>query len=79
MAIDDVNRAGGVNGSPIELVIDDYQGLAEQAVLLFRRHVADGVVASLGPISGTTWESVAPLANSMKAPVLNWTALRRTT
>ena len=76
MAIDDVNRAGGVNGSPIELVIDDYQGLAEQAVLLFRRHVADGVVASLGPISGTTWESVAPLANSMKAPVLNWTALK---
>jgi ABC-type branched-chain amino acid transport systems, periplasmic component len=38
--------------------------------------VADGVVASLGPISGTTWESVAPLANSMKAPVLNWTALK---
>ncbi len=76
MAIDDVNRAGGVNGSPIELVIDDDQGLADQAVLIFRRHVADRVVASLGPISGTTWESVAPLANSMKAPVLNWTALK---
>ena len=76
MAIDDVNSAGGVNGSPISLVIDDDQGRADQAVLLFRRHVADGVVASLGPISGTTWESVAPLANSMKAPVLNWTALK---
>src|ERR1039458_10232562 len=37
---------------------------------------ADGVVASLGPISGTTWENVAPLANSMNAPVLNWTALK---
>ena len=76
MAIDEVNRAGGVNGSPIELVIDDDQGRADEAVLLFRRHVANGVVASLGPISGTTWESVAPLANSMKAPVLNWTALK---
>ena len=76
MAIDDVNSAGGVNGSPISVVIDDDQGRADQAVLLFRRHVADGVVASLGPISGTTWESVAPLANSMKAPVLNWTALK---
>ena len=76
MAIDDVNRAGGGNGSPIELVIDDDQGRADQAVLLFRRHVADGVVASLGPISGTTWENVAPLANSMNAPVLNWTALK---
>ena len=76
MAVDDVNKAGGVNGSSIELVVDDDQGRADQAVLLFRRHVADGVVASLGPISGTTWESVAPLANTMKAPVLNWTALK---
>ena len=76
MAIDDVNKAGGVNGSKIEFVLDDDQGRADQAVLLFRRHVADGVVASLGPISGTTWESVAPLANSMKAPVLNWTAFK---
>jgi branched-chain amino acid transport system substrate-binding protein len=76
MAVDDVNKAGGVNGSQVTLLIDDDQGKADQAVLLFRRHVADGVVASLGPISGTTWESVAPLANSMKAPVLNFTALK---
>jgi branched-chain amino acid transport system substrate-binding protein len=76
MAIEDVNAADGVNGSKIEFMLDDDQGRADQAVLLFRRHVADGVVASLGPISGTTWESVAPLANTMKAPVLNWTALK---
>lgn len=76
MAIDDVNKTGGVNGSLIELLIDDDQGRPDQAVLLFRRHVADGVVASLGPISGTNWESVAPLAESMKAPALNYTALK---
>ncbi len=76
IAIDDINKAGGVNGSPIELLIADDQGLASEAVLVFRRHVGDGVVASLGPISGTTWESVAPLANSMNAPALNWTALK---
>jgi len=76
MAIDDVNKASGVNGSRIELLIDDDQGRPDQAVLLFRRHVADGVVASLGPISGTNWESAAPLAESMKAPVLNFTALK---
>jgi len=76
MAVEDANKTGGVNGSPIELVVDDDQGRADQAVLLFRRHVADGVVASLGPISGTTWETVAPLANELKAPVLNFTALK---
>jgi branched-chain amino acid transport system substrate-binding protein len=76
MAVADVNKAGGVNGSPVELVIDDDQGRPDQAVLLFRRHVSDGVVASMGPISGTSWETVAPLANQMKAPVLNFTALK---
>ena len=76
MAIDDVNKAGGVNGSPIELLIDDDQGRPDQAVLLFRRHVADGIVAQLGPISGTNWESVAPLAESMKVPAINYTALK---
>lgn len=76
MALEDVNAAGGVNGSKVEFVLDDDQGRPDQAVLLFRRHVADGVFASLGPISGTAWESVAPLANTMKSPVLNWTALK---
>ncbi len=76
MVVDDINQAGGVNGSPIELLIDDDQGKAEQAVTLFRRHVADGVVAELGPIAGTTWEQVAPLANSLATPALNWTALK---
>src|SRR6516225_8916171 len=75
MAVEDVNKAGGVNGSPVQLVIDDDQSLADQAVLLFRRHVADGVVASLEPISGTTCDFVAPPAKSMKSPVLQHTAL----
>jgi len=76
MTVEDINRAGGINGSPIELLIDDDQGRAEQAVTLFRRHVSEGVVAELGPIAGTTWEQVAPLANSMNTPALNWTALK---
>ena len=76
MVVEDINKAGGINGSQIELLVDDDQGKAEQAVTLFRRHVSDGVFAELGPIAGTTWEQVAPLANSMKTPALNWTALK---
>ncbi|MFT8246049.1 ABC transporter substrate-binding protein [Roseomonas sp. BN140053] len=76
MAIEEVNAAGGVNGSPIQLIIDDDQGLANETVLLFRRHVADGIAAHLGPISGTTFESVAPLANAMRVPTINFTALK---
>jgi len=75
MVVEDINKAGGINGSNIELIVDD-DGRAEQAVTLFRRHVSDGVFAELGPIAGTTWEQVAPLANSMATPALNWTALK---
>lgn len=76
MVVEDINNAGGINGSKIELLVDDDQGRAEQAVTLFRRHVSEGVMAELGPIAGTTWEQVAPLANSMNTPALNWTALK---
>lgn len=76
MAFDDVNKAGGINGSRVELVIQDDQMAPAQSALLFRRFVSEGAVAVLGPISGSTWETVAPLANSLKTPALNWTALK---
>lgn len=76
MAIDDVNAAGGVNGSRLELVADDDQGLANEAVLLYRRHISDGVAVHLGPISGTTFESVLPLAAGLRMPSINFTALK---
>ncbi len=76
MAFEDINKAGGINGSRVEVTIQDDQGAPAQSALLFRRYVADGDVAVLGPISGSTWETVAPLANSLKTPALNWTALK---
>ena len=76
MAFEDINKSGGINGSHVELTVQDDQGAPAQAALLFRRYVAEGVVAVLGPISGTMWETVAPLANTLKTPALNWTALK---
>ncbi len=76
MAFEDINKSGGINGSRVELTIQDDQGAPAQAALLFRRYVSEGAVAVLGPISGTMWETVAPLANTLKTPALNWTALK---
>jgi branched-chain amino acid transport system substrate-binding protein len=76
MAVEEVNKAGGINGSKISIVLNDDQAAPNESILLFRRHVSEGVVANLGPISGTSWESVAPLANAMKTPALNFTALK---
>ncbi|HEX7007922.1 MAG TPA: ABC transporter substrate-binding protein [Alphaproteobacteria bacterium] len=76
MGVEDVNAAGGVNGSKIELQVEDDQLNPQQSVLLYRKLVNDGAVAVLGPVSGTSWENVAPIAKQMKMPAINYTALK---
>jgi branched-chain amino acid transport system substrate-binding protein len=76
LGVEDVNAAGGVNGSKIELQVEDDQFKPEQSVLLFRKLVSDGAFAILGPVSGTAWENVSPVANQMKTPAVNFTALK---
>lgn len=76
MGVDDVNAKGGVNGSKIELVVEDDQLNAQQSVLLFRKLVSQGVFAVIGPVSGTSWENVAPIANTLKTPAINFTAIK---
>ena len=36
----------------------------------------ENVVAVIGPVSGTSWENVAPIANAMKTPALNYSAVK---
>src|SRR5262245_29543057 len=76
LGVEDVNATGGINGSKLEVQLEDDQFKPEQAVLLFRKLVADGVFAVLGPVSGTAWETVAPIANQLKTPAFNSTALK---
>ncbi len=76
LGVEDVNAAGGVNGSKIDLLLEDDQFKVEQTVLLFRKLVADGAVTVLGPVSGTAWETLAPVANQLKIPAINFTALK---
>ena len=76
LAVDDINNAGGINGSKIEMLLEDDRQVPSESVLLFRKVVSEGAVAVLGPISGGSWENASPLANSLKTPALNWTALK---
>jgi branched-chain amino acid transport system substrate-binding protein len=76
LAVEETNAKGGVNGSQIQLVVTDDQLAAPQSVLLFRRLVSDNMVAVIGPVSGTSWENVAPIANQMKTPALNFSAIK---
>jgi branched-chain amino acid transport system substrate-binding protein len=76
LAIADINGSGGIGGRPLELTIEDDQFQAPQSVLLFRKLHSNNAVTVLGPLTGTSWESVAPLANQMKLPAICWTALK---
>ena len=76
LAVDDVNAKGGVNGSLLQLDIGDSQTDPGQAVLLFRRYVGDGYFGVIGPMTGTQWETVSPLANQLRMPAIGVNAIK---
>lgn len=74
MGLEDVNTAGGVNGSKLEALKEDDQLRPAESVRAYRKFARDGVVAVFGPISSTSWENVVPLTEQEKVPVVNTTA-----
>lgn len=69
LAAEDLNKAGGVNGSPVELVTYDTKGDPKEAVTVFRKLVLeDKVVAVVGPFSSSEFNVTGGLANELKVP-----------
>lgn len=76
LAVEDVNAAGGINGSPLQIDIGDSQTDPGQAVLLFRKYFNDGYFAVIGPMTGTQWETITPLANQLNMPAVSVNAIK---
>ena len=76
LAVEDVNAAGGINGSPLQVDIGDSQTDPGQAVLLFRKYFNDGYFGVVGPMTGTQWETVSPLANQLNMPAVSVNAVK---
>ncbi|MGD9923905.1 MAG: ABC transporter substrate-binding protein [Pseudorhodoplanes sp.] len=76
LAVDDINAKGGVNGSLIQLDVGDSQTDPGQAVLLFRRYIGEGYFGAIGPMTGTQWETVSPLANQLNMPSVSINAIK---
>jgi branched-chain amino acid transport system substrate-binding protein len=68
LAVEEINAAGGVDGRPLELVIEDDQNSPEEAVPAYERLVEEGVVAVGGIISSSVGGATAPLAESNQIP-----------
>ena len=63
MALDEINAAGGINGRPLELVVEDSMCSAQGAVAAYRKLTSvDGVKIILGPSCSGAMLGAAPLA-----------------
>lgn len=63
IALEEVNRAGGINGTKLELVVEDNRSSPEQAVIAARSLDRAGVFAMLGPIQTSQCRTAFPAAN----------------
>jgi branched-chain amino acid transport system substrate-binding protein len=71
MAADEINRAGGVNGRQIELVVEDDQGRPEQAATVVTKLVnQDRVHAVLGEVASSNSLAAAPIAQRARIPMI---------
>jgi branched-chain amino acid transport system substrate-binding protein len=71
LAADEVNKAGGVLGRPLELVIEDDQTTNPGVVLAFSKLAGNAEFAAfLGPIRSTQIHAMAPDALKLGKPVL---------
>ena len=71
LAVEEVNKAGGVLGRELELVIEDDQSLNPSTVLAFTKLADDqNIVAFLGPTRSTQIQSIAPSVKQAGRPVM---------
>jgi branched-chain amino acid transport system substrate-binding protein len=71
LAVEEVNKAGGVLGRQLELVVEDDQSLNPSTILAFTK-LADNkdIVAFLGPTRSTQIQSIAPSVKQAGRPVM---------
>lgn len=63
LKVDELNKAGGINGKKIELVIEDNRGDINESVSIFKKLKGkDKVDLVVGPVISSTSNAVAPLA-----------------
>jgi urea transport system substrate-binding protein len=71
LAAKDINAAGGILGRPVEVIYaDDKTRPASAEAAIHALIESDGVVAVVGPITSQNLNAIAPVAESLKTPLL---------
>src|SRR5215211_3031535 len=71
MAAEEINNAGGINGKPVELLVQDDRSDASEAATIVTKFVTqDQVHAILGEVASSRSIAAAPIAQNAKIPML---------
>lgn len=72
LKVEEINKAGGINGRKVEVVQYDSEGNTTKAAQLARRLIeSDKVLAIIGPSSSGESLQVLPIANELKTPLIS--------
>ena len=70
LAVSEINAGGGINGSKIELVVEDEQGKKEEAINVFKKLIfQDKVLMLFGPTLSNSALASDPVAQAAKVVV----------
>ena len=72
--IDEVNKAGGINGKQIETIVYDNKGDSTEAITAFTRMVDDGITALIGDVLTGNTIAVVGEANPINMPMITASA-----
>jgi branched-chain amino acid transport system substrate-binding protein len=72
MAIDDLNKAGGLLGKTVRVIVEDDQGKPEEAQTVVTKLITrDQVVAILGEVASSRTMAAAPVAQQSRIPMIS--------
>jgi urea transport system substrate-binding protein len=70
LAVKDINAAGGILGRPVEVIYADDKTRPASAATATQSLIESGVLAVVGPITSQNFNAIAPVAESLKTPLL---------
>lgn len=72
LAVEEINAAGGINGKPMKLLIEDDRGVPAEARTAVTKLIdQSGVIAVLGDVASSNSLAAAPVAQMRKVPMIS--------
>jgi branched-chain amino acid transport system substrate-binding protein len=71
LAVDEINKAGGINGATLQVIYEDSKGSKDEAITSVRKLIdKDEVTAIIGPTLSGEMFGAGPVANEAGVPIL---------